>query len=161
MSKTAFTVSIFSQTSRKWRSIAVRTMSEAIQLTFGLETSYEIRRHSDSSLIGSIRLTSKLGKRSLARNIHARWRSLVDSSIAPKEANDSDLLKKYHHSKRALLSRWSAKYNLDIPVLRMTDTKLRNELAKSYYVPINPSQSIDTSVMSDAERNLYLDSSWH
>lgn len=92
-----FTVSILSQSTRNWRSVVVKTLSEVVQLTHGLETEWTV------GVNGGCFLTS------LALN-------------GGLQATENK--KQYKHALRSLIQRWKAKHFEPVAWFRLSDSAL-------------------------------------
>lgn len=96
-----YTVSILSQSTRQWRSIKVKTLSECVQLTLGLSTDWTIT-------------TTWIEDWFVTEHVVATNLPLIVA----------DNGKRYNHALRALVQRWKAKHFDPVACFRMSDLEL-------------------------------------
>ena len=89
---TMYTVSILSQTSRQWRSIQVKTLSECVQLTLGLSTDWAIAEPTNGSCDFSSNIETTKRYNHALRALVQRWKAKHFDSVACFRMSDSQLL---------------------------------------------------------------------
>lgn len=94
-----YTVSILSRTNRQWRSIQVASLSEAVQLTLGLETEWTVEHGMLATgkhpLTKGPMLTRKYAH--TVRSLVSRWKAKYFEPVACFRFSDSQLLTWHKH----------------------------------------------------------------